>query len=358
MGPKNKYNYDNYLADTDKRREEMDKSESKSITHSLLNEIVRSQGIPSPLKWNCKTRRRIKNNNGSKPEYLPQIHDYKDKRKNSSSISSENLRGAKSSLDINDIEGARPQPLSFIRRKQQIMNSIEKNSHTLPNSGRITPLILDRRYDSRRYMRVDDIDPHKPGKIIVPVGIPKGLHEGSNIMEYKGIPKQQKLKAQQGRLPFTRRYSKEKYGDDNIRNNDHSILYHINQTDKDFDRDMNSRRFKAELRGSQDPNSSYSNVKSRSMRSIKIAKEIPPSKQRRVVPNSSQLNKLRNIPSQREKKITLVKSSQKISPSQRKIFVNSKYFRKLPPPPFGYEYFEEISVEEEESEEEHEKSHY
>ena len=86
-------------------------------------------------------------------------------------------------MDINDIEGARPQPVSFIRKKQQVMSDIKNNSHTLPNSGRLTPLKLDRSYDSRRYMRVDDIEEKRRGKIAVPVELPPGL-KGVSLLSF------------------------------------------------------------------------------------------------------------------------------------------------------------------------------
>ena len=104
------------------------------------------------------------------------MYDSRKKRSNYSSLSVEPSRRSKNPLDINDIEGARPQPISFIRKKQQLLNDMKTNSHTLANSGRITPLRIDRSYDSRRYMRVEDIDPRlKPGKIVVNIQPPSGL---------------------------------------------------------------------------------------------------------------------------------------------------------------------------------------
>mmetsp|Transcript_21758 Transcript_21758/g.19273 ORF Transcript_21758/g.19273 Transcript_21758/m.19273 type:complete len:178 (+) Transcript_21758:656-1189(+) len=168
------------------------------------------------------------------------------------------------------------------------------------------------------------------------------------MIDYRSIPKQQKMVAQQGRLPFTRRYTKEKYGEEDSYMSSPSFLYHENQTDKDHDRDMSSRRFKAEIRQSQD-GSSYS---SKSMKSLKTISEIP-SMRSQIVKNQSQPNQLKHI-SKQKKQLEIIKSSQRISPSKRKISVNTKQLKNLPHPPDGYEYFEEMSGEEEESEEENE----
>lgn len=183
-----------------------------SRAHSQISDIVKDRGIPSPLKWNVKSKRLVRKatNQSESSEYLPSIYEGHEKR-SSSTISIGKMPYKRNPLDINDIDGARPQPISYIRKKQQLQNDIKTNSHTLANSGRITPLRMDRSYDSRRYMRVEDLDlKKKPGKVIIPIKEPEGFKEETNMLEYREIPKQQKLLVQQGRLPFTRRYTKEK----------------------------------------------------------------------------------------------------------------------------------------------------
>jgi hypothetical protein len=237
----------------------------------------------------------------------------------------------------------------LFKNKQQILHQINSNNHSLSNSGRLTPLRIDRTFDSKRYMRVDDLDLKKrPGRLIIPSKLPEGLKEESSIIDYRTLPKQQKLLAQQGRLPFTRRYTKEKYGEDSSLTQA-SILYHINQTDKDHDPDMCTRRFKAEIRRTE-PNAYSSQISNYSMQD---PREIPSSHQSRLIeeilkPKITHVNENNEI-SKRSKK-----SSKRVRMSNRKFIVNSRDFNKLPVPPSGYEYFEEVSVEDEESEEEKE----
>lgn len=92
------------------------------------------------------------------PEYFPEVNDNRSKRSNYTNLSVEPHNRSINHLNINDIDGARPQPMSFIRKKQQLINDIKTNSHSLANSGRISPLRIDRDYDSKRYMRVDDLE--------------------------------------------------------------------------------------------------------------------------------------------------------------------------------------------------------
>ena len=71
------------------------------------------------------------------------------------------------------------------------MNNLKSNNHSLVNSGRVTPLNLQRNFDSKRYMRVNDLDlKKKPGKVIVPQTVPEGLENDADLIRYKQIPKQ------------------------------------------------------------------------------------------------------------------------------------------------------------------------
>lgn len=317
-----------------------------------------------------------------KPDYLPEVHDYREKRSHHSSLSGTSDYRAKSSMDINDIEGARPLQDSFIRRKQQVLNQFKTNSHTISNSGRITPLRLDRSYDSKRYMRVDDIDPkNKRGKIVIPVGLPAGFKHESNMIDYRSIPKQQKIATQLGRLPFTRRYTQEKYGNDQTISSGPSILYHINQTEKDNDPDMRTRRFKSELRRYEN-DIKNPNIKSTDhLRHIIKSTQLTHSMEKQEpnlsrVPSNYSYSPLRSgnsavkvindpLPNVKneygtnqiiEKRTSPPNSNHSISPSQRRYIINSRDLTRLPPPPQGYEYFEEVSVEEDEDEDEEKPS--
>ena len=146
-----------------------------------------------------------------------------------------------------------------------MIDHLNKKSHQSYNSGRLSPLYFERSYDSKRYMRTDDIDVKSATtKPIIPVKHPEGFKDETSMIEYRQIPKQVKLLVQQGRLPFTRRYGREKYGDDKDYSGG-SILYHINQTERDVDPDMRTRRFKAEVRRSEP--GAYS-TKSNSVRSM------------------------------------------------------------------------------------------
>ena len=147
-----------------------------------------------------------------------------------------------------------------------MIDHIKTKSHQSYNSGRVSPLYFDRSYDSKRYMRTDDIDvKSSTSKPIIPSKHPAGFSDKTNMIEYKQIPKQVKLTVQQGRLPFTRRYGREMYGEEDNNYAEHSILYHANQTEKDHDKDMRTRRFKAEVRRSEP--GAYS-TKSNSVRSM------------------------------------------------------------------------------------------
>eukprot|EP00344_Euplotes_crassus_P004837 CAMPEP_0197014282 /NCGR_PEP_ID=MMETSP1380-20130617/69677_1 /TAXON_ID=5936 /ORGANISM="Euplotes crassus, Strain CT5" /LENGTH=260 /DNA_ID=CAMNT_0042439181 /DNA_START=380 /DNA_END=1160 /DNA_ORIENTATION=+ len=248
-------------------------------------------------------------------------------------------------LDVNDKKELGLFPTLILANKLFMKDEYERNigMSSLPNSGKITPLKMDRSYDSKRYMRVDDIDVKRRGKIIVPVSIPQGLKKDSNMIEYKGIPKQRKLLAQQGRLPFTRRYTKEKYGNEQPYNN-LSLLHHENQTERDIDPEMRSRRFKAELRRAE----STSTYNSQSVRSIKPMEHPPSSHHSQIMQSPSLIKPIKN-PKQ-SRRLVLKESSRRISPSKRKFIVNTRDLRRLPPPPEGYEYFEEVSEEESEEE--------
>lgn len=173
------------------------------------------------------------------------------------------------------------------------------------------------------------------------------------MIEYRQIPKQQKLLVQQGRLPFTRRYTTEKYGNDAFVPSGTSILHHVNQTDKDIDFDMRTRRFKAEVRRSE-PGAYSSN--SRSQESLRTVPHIPPTSQESILKEITQPPVPIKSPYAVEpSRHSIRNSSNRVSLSNRKILVSTKDMRKLPPPPEGYEYFEEVSVEEEESEDEGQK---
>lgn len=177
-------------------------------------------------------------------------------------------------LDISDIDGARPHPDSFIMRKQQLLYL--KNDHPYHSSCAVkqdSPEQLGRRFDSSRYMRVADIeDKNRPGKIVVEKMPPAGFKEDTTMMEYAKIPKQVKLLAQRGRLPFTRRYTKEKFGDETMSRMPDNILHHVDQTHNDHDPHMKTRRFKADVRRSEP--GAYSSVSS-SSRSLPRIDEVP-----------------------------------------------------------------------------------
>lgn len=187
----------------------------------------------------------------------------------------------------------------------------------------------------------------------MPGQLPAGFKDETNMMEYRQIPKQQKLLVQQGRLPFTRRYTIEKYGNDAFLPSGDSILHHVNQTDKDIDPDMRTRRFKADVRRCE-PGAYSSN--SRSQGSMHTINQIPSTNQENILKEITQSALPIKTPYVVDPSQHSIRyKSKRVSHSNRKILVTSKDMRKLPPPPEGYEYFEEVSVEEEESEEEAQK---
>jgi len=320
-------------------------------SNSQLSSMVHSNGIPSPLKWNVKPRRIIQKSPSidERSEYLPIVGENRQKRSNYSSMSFNSQLKANNSFDINDIDGARPQPASFIRKKQQLLHNMNTKSHTLANSGRVTPLRIDRNYDSKRYIRVDDLDlKKKPGKFSIPQQHPAGFKDEINMLEYKDIPKQMKLNAQQGRLPFTRRYTNEKYGYSQTMPSSGDILHHVNQTHKDNDPDMKTRRFKADVRRSEP--GAYSQYSASCGNSRRNASEIPSTNQSQILEEitRSQAPVVEQAPHHISRRS--VDQSNRARVSNRKYLVNTRDFRKLPAAPQGYEYFEEVSQEEEEDE--------
>ena len=100
------------------------------------------------------------------------------------------------------------------------------------------------------------------------------------MIDYRTLPKQEKLAAQLGRLPFTRRYTKEKYGNDQTASSGYNFMHHINQTEKDVDPDMATRRFKADVRRSEP--GAYSS-KANSIRSVSNSSRAPPISQHQIL---------------------------------------------------------------------------
>uniref|UniRef100_A0A7S3JAI2 Uncharacterized protein n=1 Tax=Euplotes harpa TaxID=151035 RepID=A0A7S3JAI2_9SPIT len=241
-----------------------------------------------------------------------------------------------------------------------MLNHLKSKSHQSVNSGRITPLHIERTYDSKRYLRVDDINlKNIRDKPIIPVKQPAGLQDETNMIEYKQIPKQEKLLVQQGRLPFTRRYTKEKYGSDYKNYTQESILYHINQTAQDVDPDMRTRRFKADVRRTE-PNA-YSS-KAESKRSLHSNSEVPSS--RHISDKMSPIQSNRSfdrrqteaqeiqtqLPSRHQKSSTHIGSKRHSKHATK--YIGGQSIGQLTYVPAPNEYYEEVTVEEEESESE------
>jgi len=348
----------------------------ESRAHSQISHIVKSNGIPSPIKWHATTKRIMLKRGLLKSEaseYDPSSHDMS--RKKRQGVSVDPFRRSKNPLDVKDIEGTRPEPETYIMKKQQFMNSFKGDSQSMVNSGRMSPLDINRTYDSKRYMRVDDIElKGRPGKIEIPSKLPEGFKEDTNMIEYKHLPTQLKITTQLGRLPFTRRYTKEKYGDDPASYSGPSILYHINQTDKDNDPDMCTRRFKSDVRRSE-PNA-YSE-KAHSIRSGYSSHQLQPINQSQILNQILHSDNMKALPiAESEKAITKESRRNNLSQhslnkgvdkqidpmSRHSIAVKTRGSRKSNKLKLrsnhkntniiSGEYYEEVTDEEEESEEE------
>lgn len=174
--------------------------------------------------------------NQDKSDYIPEARD-KLRRRLNDSLGKNSVPCLDRLLNSSDIDGASPKPQLFSKK---VLN-------------------INKSYDRSNYMNVGDITTKRlPERLMSPIQSPEGFKDETNMIEYKDLPKQIKLKAQQGRLPFTRRYGKERYGHDSewLFKYQRDILHHVNQTEKDNDPDMCTRRFKAEVRKKR-PNRSH-----------------------------------------------------------------------------------------------------
>jgi hypothetical protein len=97
---------------------EYDQYQKYQRSVSQLSKIIKHNGIPSPLKWHVKSRRiiRMNSNNSENSEYIIDPNEMRQKRSQYSNMSGNPSQRSHSSMDINDIDGARPQPQSFIQK--------------------------------------------------------------------------------------------------------------------------------------------------------------------------------------------------------------------------------------------------
>jgi hypothetical protein len=170
--------------------------------------------------------------NQDKSDYIPEARD-KLRRRLNDSLGKNSVPCLDRLLNSSDIDGASPKPQLF---SQKVLNFAHKNQTPHPAT-----ININKSYDRSNYMNVGDITTKRlPERLMSPIQSPEGFKDETNMIEYKDLPKQIKLKAQQGRLPFTRRYGKERYGHDSewLFKYQRDILHHVNQTEKDNDPDM------------------------------------------------------------------------------------------------------------------------